>query len=166
MSRLSKERGAFPAAGEAALPLYFHTTANRDSARRTCILARMTAGRHHNNLTDLRAPHRVSDETVSIDITGYFSPFRTDNQPITLSMPGTDDLFIGVWQRPEDLRDMMAYANVDYDKIVRIEDGLQFMASLRGLFRVAVNLRKKPNGKIGFFEIENAAALAAPETCS
>lgn len=104
------------------------------------------------------APRQISDKEINLDITGYLMPMYANGQPVALSMPGTDDVFVGLWEHEEDLA--VAMEGISYDKLVEVREMGPFLQSLSGYFRVAVNLRKLPDGKIRFTEIKNAASFA------
>lgn len=83
-----------------------------------------------------QAPKRVSDQEYALDVTGYLSPFTHDGQPVALQLTGCDDRFVVVWEKGEDLREMMG--DIPFDKIVKVEHGPTFLESVLGHFRVAV----------------------------
>jgi hypothetical protein len=109
-------------------------------------------------MTD-EAPRQVSKTLRKLDITGYATPFYKSGQPVIFGMPGTDDLFVGVWSTDKKLKKAMRAFDISFDDIKAITDQGPFLESLCGMFRVAVDLRKEGD-KVRFLEIQNAEGFA------
>lgn len=105
-------------------------------------------------------PSHVPETTTrAIDLTTYLVPCHENRQPVLLSMPGTEDLFLATFSTPEALdlfRDMKV---VRYARVVQVEDGREFLDSIPREIRVIVDPRphddpaKRAAGAIRFTEV-------------
>jgi hypothetical protein len=95
-------------------------------------------------------------------ISGYLIPAHMNRQPVLIGMDGTDDLFIVVFSTEEKLRSFMDEANVDFDRIQQITDGVEFIESIDEengkvsrpfALRIAADPHKHENGRWRFQEI-------------
>lgn len=90
----------------------------------------------------------------AISITGYVIPWR-NGEPVLLEMAGCNDYFLPVFSLPEKLR--AAMSGIQYDSVKKIDNGLEFVDSLRNAVldrpvRIAVDLRWE-GGRNRFAEI-------------
>jgi hypothetical protein len=98
-------------------------------------------------------PRRVSRRELKVNVTGYVSPFYIDNQPVLLNMSGTEDLFLALFSTPQKLEAEMARAGIEYDKIVKVTDGPNFLESVAFRVRVIVDPHLHGNGRVRFTEL-------------
>jgi hypothetical protein len=107
------------------------------------------------------APHRISDREVPLQITGYFMPLTAPGTPVLFGMPGTDDLFLFVFETEEKLVDVMKSIDIAYEKIVVVWSGPELLASIVETnatggrpyrIRIAVNPYKTEDGRVRFLE--------------
>ncbi len=97
-------------------------------------------------------PRRISDKVQEIDIKGYLCPFKSATQPLALSMPGTDDLFLAVFSTEGKLLRFLWQFDLKHFKIVQINDGPDFLESITGHYRVMIDPYKNEDGRIRFIE--------------
>ena len=107
------------------------------------------------------APRRISDREVPLQLTGYFIPLDGPGTPVLLGMPGTDDLFLVVFETEEKLVEVMKSIDVTYAKVVVVWSGPELLASIAETnatgdrpyrIRIAVNPYKTEEGRVRFLE--------------
>jgi hypothetical protein len=107
------------------------------------------------------APRRISDREVPLQITGYFTPLAAPGTPVLFGMPGTDDLFLFVFETEEKLVEVMKSIDVTYEKIVVVWSGQELLASIAETnatgdrpyrIRIAIDPYKTENGLVRFLE--------------
>lgn len=89
------------------------------------------------------APRPVPETTLrALDITGYLSPFFNSGAPLLVSMPGTYDQFMLVFENEEKLKlGIGLHPSLKYEKIVQITDMTGFLAQIPRYIRIAINIR-------------------------
>ena len=107
------------------------------------------------------APRRISDREVPLQLTGYFMPLAEPGMPVLLGMPGTDDLFMFVFETEENLVKVMKSIDVTYAGVVVVWSGPELLASIAETnatgdrpyrIRIAVNPYKTEDGRVRFLE--------------
>jgi hypothetical protein len=113
-------------------------------------------------------PRRASSVLRAIDITGYLMPAEANRQPVLLRMPGTDNRYIAVFSTNEKLlRLWRDYPQLPaYRRIQKIDDGLEFITSLKENNHPELCLIVDPyrhdSGKLRWVEIPLLQDLPAP----
>lgn len=105
-------------------------------------------------------PRPVGDqEPRPIDIAGYAVPFHANGQPVLVSMTRDGDLFVIVFETLEQLVRTCTWKRIAFESVKKVMDGRDFLASIPGDIRIAVNARphddpaKRARGEIRFTEI-------------
>ena len=107
------------------------------------------------------APRRISDREVPLQLTGHFMPLAAPGTPVLFGMPGTDDLFLFVFETEEKLVEVMKSVDVAYEKVVVVWSGPELLASIAETnatgdrpyrIRIAVNPYKTEDGRVRFLE--------------
>ena len=97
---------------------------------------------------------RISQRVEQIDINGYLSPFHFDNRPALLQTPYTDaDEFVLIFSTREKLDTFVRAFGLQFDKIVKLTDGQEFLASLTG-YRFMVDPVVQADASLHFYEIQ------------
>ena len=78
------------------------------------------------------APQRTGKPLQPLSITGYLLPVQKNGQPMLLRMPGTDKLYIPVFETKAKLDALWRCAPLPrFDRVMIIDDGRVFLASIR-----------------------------------
>lgn len=94
---------------------------------------------------------RVTDKILSVNITGYLTPFYSNEQPVLVEFPESDDKFVLVFSTEEKLKEGMKI--IPYDKIKQIQDGVDFLESIIAHARVAVDPWVTSEGNTRWVEV-------------
>lgn len=106
-------------------------------------------------------PRPVGTPTREVTLSGLLFPWRIlagGGEPVFVSMPGSEALYLACFENVDDLRDVLYRANVPFDSIKRIDDGGEFLESIpRRLddreVKIIRDLRFTPEGRVRFTEI-------------
>lgn len=75
------------------------------------------------------APRLVNGEVKEVSLTGMIFPWKY-GQPVLLSMPMSDALYLALFDSEVDLRAVMDKVGVPFDGIKLIDNGSEFLQSL------------------------------------
>lgn len=73
----------------------------------------------------------LSEEFSPVNIDGYFSPFAYNDQPHLVELPDNPNKWIVVFSNVDALKKSCEFLNIKDYKIKRIDDGLDFIDSLK-----------------------------------
>ena len=88
-------------------------------------------------------------------------PLAAPGTPVLLGMPGTDDLFLLVFETEEALVEHMKSFDIAYEKVIVVFDGPELLASIAEenttcgrpyRIRIAINPHKTDDGRVRFLE--------------
>lgn len=104
------------------------------------------------------APKRTGTPLMPVSITGYLLPVQKNGQPMFLRMPGTNNLYIPVFEGWEKLSAFWLAAPIPpFDRVMTIDDGRVFLASIRenndARLVVIANPRMTDNQRVKFVQI-------------
>lgn len=102
-------------------------------------------------MTDLPAPAPTGRPAQEISLTGKLFAWQT-GQPVLVSMPGSDRLYLPCFSTEEQLRRTLARSDVPFESLKRIDDGHEFFSSVPSEITVVLDLRYLPNGRARFLE--------------
>ena len=106
-------------------------------------------------------PQRTGAPLMPVSITGFLLPVKKNGQPMVLSMPGTSNMYIPVFETMAMLDTLWRAALIPlYDRVVLISDGPEFLASIREnnnpRLVVIANPRMLENQRVRFTQIFQA----------
>lgn len=102
---------------------------------------------------------RPTGKLRPLDITGYFCPFYGD-KPVPFEIGGSEALYVLLFERQPDLHSFLVPYPRVYNRVCVVEDGPQFIESLRGHVELAVNPTRQEDGNILFDQIVYQTASA------
>lgn len=98
----------------------------------------------------------------SVQLAGMLIPWH-DDHPAFVNVPGSDTLYMPIFENDTDLRACMATSQVEFDKIKEIEPNVGgFLQSLVES-PITIKLMANPyyiNGRLRYLEIDPAAFIA------
>lgn len=105
-------------------------------------------------MTEFPAPKQVGPEK-ELTLTGMLMPWK-DGQPALLHMLGTEAsvYYLPLFEDPDQLRAVLARADVPFESIKQVEDGGEFLDSVPPDIVVVVNPRFTDEGKVRFFQVQ------------
>lgn len=95
---------------------------------------------------------RVNNEVKVLNIDGHYIPFK-NGRPLPAKLIGAKDPFLMIFSDMDKLIECCTEYNLPYDDVKKITDGKDFIASLEGQFRVALDAHKHENGRLRFLEV-------------
>jgi len=110
-------------------------------------------------------PKPTGKPATEVSLTGMLIPWSTwspsaplgEDQPVLLNMPGSPSFYLPCFTTEDKLRQTMGRAKIEFQKIKRIDDGREFLASIeaqRGVV-VIVDPHFLENGRVRFTEIRS-----------
>lgn len=79
---------------------------------------------------DIEAPRRTGKPLEEITLQGCLMPVDTRHQPCWLRVPGSDGLYLPLFNKETDARQLMGRIGIQFDKLTRITDGPEFLESI------------------------------------
>jgi hypothetical protein len=80
---------------------------------------------------DVAPPKRTGKPLEQLSLNGYLIPWLHSGQPQLARMPGSAAFYLMCFSSPERLRSFMGEKRIHYDRIKQIDDGRDFVASIR-----------------------------------
>ena len=104
------------------------------------------------------APRRISNRVLDVNLTGYLSLFlqgtnMTGAQPVWLEQPGSPHLYLAVFSSKERIDIFLVDYPISYDKIIHIDDGLEFISSIPREYKIIIDPYKHTNGRMRYSEV-------------
>lgn len=104
---------------------------------------------------DVVGPVATGKPAEEVTLTDCLIPYMFE-QPVLLSLPGSDSFYLPVFTDVDALRTVMRRAAIGFVAIKKIDDGLEFMASLRGHHDILVAMDPwfTEEGRVRFLQID------------
>lgn len=100
-------------------------------------------------------PPKRAGPVKELTLTGMLMPW-SDGQPVLINMIGANPLvlYLPLFDDPEQLREVLARAEIPYQSIKQVEDGMDFLDSIPVDIIVATSLWFTDEGRLRFHQVQ------------
>lgn len=102
---------------------------------------------------DIEGPKPTGKAAEFIAVEGRLMPWLKSGKPVLLEMPGSDLLYLPVFDTEEDLVSLLTRIGVEFDSIKQVVHAQEMVSSLPSSVVAITDIRFLENGRIRFKQL-------------